>query len=92
MNAREMFEKLGYTKYVYDNRIVYEYGNYVMRDIIDFNLKCRIVHSYTGYEVGNVIKGLTVNELKAVNQQMEELGWVEGTGQDRGIRWMQKSI
>ena len=37
MTAEEMFEKLGYTKHVYD-------------------------------------KGLTVNELKAVNQQMEELG------------------
>lgn len=37
MTAREMFEKLGYTKHVYDNR----------------------------------------NELKAVNQQMEELGWTK---------------
>jgi hypothetical protein len=38
MTAREMFEKLWYTKHVSDNRIVYENGNYIMRDIIDFNL------------------------------------------------------
>lgn len=75
MNASKMFEKLGYTKHVYDNRIVYENGNYIMRDIIDFNLKDRIVHLYTEYEAGNAIKGLTVNELKAVNQQIKELGW-----------------
>ena len=76
MNAGEMFENLWYTKHVYDNRIVYENGNHIMRDIIDFNLKDRIVHSYTEYEAGNAIKGLTVNELKAVNQQMKELGWI----------------
>ena len=76
MNAREMFENLWYTKHVYDNRVVYESGSYIMRDIIEFNLKDGIVYSYTEYEAGNAIKGLTVNELKAVNQQMKELGWI----------------
>lgn len=32
MVAREMFKKLGYTNHVYDNHIVYERGNNVMRD------------------------------------------------------------
>lgn len=76
MNASKMFEKLGYTKHVSDNRIVYENGNYIMRDIIEFHLKDRIVYSCTEYEAGNAIKGLTVNELKAVQQQMRELGWI----------------
>lgn len=74
--AREMFEKLGYTKHVYDNHIVYERGNDVMRDAINFHLKYRMVRSYTEFEAGEAVKGLTVNELKAVNQQMKELGWI----------------
>lgn len=76
MNAREMFENLWYTKHVSDNRIVYENGNYIMRDIIEFHLKDRIVYSCTEYEAGNAIKGLTVNEIKAINQQCKELGWL----------------
>lgn len=42
----------------------------------NFHLKYRMVRSYTEFEAGEAIKGLTVNELKAVNQQMEELGWI----------------
>lgn len=76
MKAEEMFKQLGYTKHVYDNHIVYECGNDVMRDAINFHLKYRMVRSYTEFEVGEAVKGLTVNELKAVNQQMKELGWI----------------
>ena len=76
MTAREMFEKLGYTKHVSDNRIIYENGNYIMCHIIEFNLKDKIVYSCTEYEAGNAIKGLTLNELKAIQRQMKELGWI----------------
>ncbi len=76
ITAKGMFKKLGYTKRVLDDRIFYGNGNYIMRHIIEFNLKDKIVYSCTEYETGNAIKSLTVNELKAIQKQMEELGWI----------------
>lgn len=76
MNAREMFKKLGYKKRAFDNCIIYEKGS-IMRYIIQFNLKDKIFYSYTECGMANSIKSLTANELKAVQQQMEELGWLE---------------
>ena len=46
-----------------------------MRYIIQFNLKDKIFYSYTECGMANSIKSLTANELKAVQQQMNELGW-----------------
>lgn len=75
--AREMFKKLGYEKQVYDDFIVYVKGNYIMFHIIEFHLKNKIVQSHReDCEIGNVIKSLTVDELKAINQQCKELGWL----------------
>lgn len=74
MTAREMFKKLGYTKRAFDNCIFYEKGS-IMRHIIQFNLKDKIFYSYTECGMANSIKSLTANELKAVQQQMNELGW-----------------
>lgn len=77
MNAREMFKKLGYEKQVYDYFIVYVKGNYIMFHIIEFHLKNKIVQSHReDCEIGDVIKSLTVDELKAINKQCEELGWI----------------
>lgn len=75
MNAEEMFKKLGYKKRAFGNCIIYEKGS-IMRYIIQFNLKDKIFYSYTECGMANSIKILTANELKAVNKQVEELGWI----------------
>lgn len=75
MNAEEMFKKLGYKKRAFGNCIFYEKGS-IMRHIIQFNLKDKIFYSYTECGMANSIKILTANELKAVNKQVEELGWI----------------
>ena len=54
---------------------MYEKGS-IMRYIIQFNLKDKIFYSYTECGMANSIKSLTANELKAIQQQMEELGWI----------------
>lgn len=74
MTAREMFKNLGYKKCAFGDCIVYEKGS-IMRYIIQFDLKDKIFYSYTGCGMANSIKSLTENELKAVQQQMNELGW-----------------
>lgn len=76
MIAKDMFEKLGYAKLVFNDFIVYVKGNYIMFHIIEFHFKNKIVYSYKTTEAGNAIKILTVDELKAINQQMKELGWI----------------
>lgn len=75
MNAKQMFEKLGYKKYASGDCIFYEKGS-IMRHIIQFNLKDKIFYSYTACGMANQTKSLTANELKAVNQQCKELGWL----------------
>lgn len=75
MKAEEMFKKLGYKKRAFGNCIFYEKGS-IMRHIIQFNLKDKIFYSYTECGMANQIKILTANELKAVNKQVEELGWI----------------
>ncbi len=75
MTARDMFKKLGYKKRTFGDCIVYEKGS-IMRYIIQFNLKDKIFYSYTECGMANSIKILTANELKAVNKQVEELGWI----------------
>lgn len=77
MNAEKMFKELGYTKRGFDDFIVYEKGDYISLNVIEFHLKNKIIQSYIEEcELGNVISGLTVDELKAINQQCKELGWI----------------
>lgn len=73
-SAKEMFEKLGYKKRAFGDCIYYEKGS-IMRHIIQFNLKYKLFYSYTSCGMANQTKSLTANELKAVQQQMNELGW-----------------
>ena len=75
MTAREMFKSLGYKKRAFGDCIFYEKGS-IMCHIIQFNLKDKIFYSYTQCGMANQIKILTANELKAVQQQMNELGWI----------------
>lgn len=75
MNAKEMFKKLGYKKRAFGGCIYYEKGS-IMRHIIQFNLKDKTFYSYTSCGMADQIKSLTANELKAVKQQMNEVGWI----------------
>ena len=75
ITAREMFKKLGYKKRAFDNCIFYEKGS-ILPHVIQFNLEDKIFESYTKCGMANQIKSLTANELKAVQQQMKELGWI----------------
>lgn len=75
MNAKQMFENLGYKKCAFDNCIFYEKGS-IIPHVIQFNLEDKIFESYTKYGMANQIKSLTANELKAVQQHMNELGWI----------------
>jgi hypothetical protein len=74
--AEQMFNDLGYEKRVFDDFIMYEKGDYTRLKIIEFHLRTEIVHSYIEYAVGNAIKNLDVDELKAINKQCEELNWL----------------
>ncbi len=74
MSAKEMFEKLGYKKRAFGDCICYEKGS-IMRHIIQFNLKDKTFYSYISCGMANQTKSLTANEVKAVQQKMNELGW-----------------
>ena len=81
MTAKEMFEELGYEK-VSDIPICYRFddGGYV--NLIEFiDTKQEIM--FTEYEEynDNQPQGsflLNMEELEAINKQIEELGWLEG--------------
>ena len=68
MKAREMFEELGYTKIV-NNDFLLEYTNYEITKKVVFYKKIKEVLSYE--------ETLTMPLLKAINKQIEELGWNE---------------
>lgn len=77
ITAKGMFKRLGYER----ERILNErfisyrkpYGNSFC--YIQFDLKDKTFYSYTSCGMANQTKSLTANELKAVKQQMNELGW-----------------
>jgi hypothetical protein len=66
MNAKEMFEALGYTECIINNSLI-EYTNFREAKKVVFykNIK-QVLH----YE-----EVLTMPLLKAINQQCKELGW-----------------
>ena len=73
MSAKEMFEELGYKYHNYAGYISYQ------KDIpnkvtyfIAFDYKDRTV---TKHQVSDRYLSITISELKAINKQIEELGW-----------------
>ena len=85
MSAKEMFEKLGYRR----NEQIY-FQNATIEDMdkrfIDYQKnKVHIILSSFGvpaickFEVGmfyrNKVQDITLEELQAINKQIEELGW-----------------
>ena len=65
-SAREMFEELGYTKYV-NNEYLTEYTNFEIIKKVVFYKNLKEVLSYE--------ETLSIPLLKAINKQIEELGW-----------------
>ena len=80
--AKEMFEELGYEEYFNnDNMICYKKKDFISDTYeIEFNKKAKIIISdwYTDSPF-TPVKALPIDmkELKAINQQVKELGWDE---------------
>lgn len=74
MTAREMFESLGY-KYSkdHDDNEMIEYYKFD-GTTIDFWIRER---EFIALEYGEDPKSITVDEFKAIQQQLKELGWLE---------------
>lgn len=71
-SADEMFEEMGYIKYIYGD--VIEYKNCTDDTIIGFDNEYKEIYvsQYnTKYQV------CTIEELKAINKKCKELGWIE---------------
>ena len=81
MSAKEMFEKLGYeTLFLpYDYHKEYKNGREIF---ISFDTKKKTVaKGKCGFVVEPMdLKDITItmSELKAINKQVEELGWLDG--------------
>lgn len=76
MTAREMFESLGYG--CTESTLLIQYINDYINDddsdykCIEFDLEYHTFYAQFNYEA----KCITVDELKAINKQCEELGWI----------------
>ena len=87
MTAQEMFKKLNYECLEdHDNYIEYItkwidwYGKGVCEIVFDYNIKqieiyCYIDRKEVNKENKNIDIVLSVEELQAINKQVEELGW-----------------
>ena len=72
MTAREMFESLGYKKIQDDvNWLIWSFENkfkiMFYKPQQDFKVEC----------LENIYNTIDIDELKAINKQVEELGWLE---------------
>lgn len=72
MRAKEMFEKLGYD--YFDNGLRITYQNYKVSSckLIEFNLQEKKM--WLADDDKEVVE-LSLKEIKAINKQVEELGW-----------------
>lgn len=85
MNAKEMFEKLGYAcdegcdSITYSKYIDLKNGG-VAHCYIDFDKVNKIVEkdkSEAGFSHKHYNSKITLEELQAINQQVKELGWLD---------------
>ena len=69
MSAKEMFEKLGYyPSYDYNKpKVDFAFYKKYSSKMIVFNIKDKIIEIIDG--------GINIQELQAINKQVEELGW-----------------
>lgn len=70
LTAREMFEKLGYNQLIKPNVIYYQKRVDIPKNYMIFSIN--FVINLKEVSIG---KNLNVEELKAINKQIEELGW-----------------
>ena len=72
MNAKDMFERLGYKQVNNDfNYLIYDLNGV-------FKLKFYKPRQYIKIEViEDIYNTLDVEELQAINKQVEELGWLD---------------
>lgn len=75
MTARDMFEKLGYTRNLDSKKLIYakELKGMFRYLEITFDLTEKEVELYDDHEAYTINRSL----LKAINKQAEELGWLE---------------
>lgn len=79
MNAREMFEKLGYSLKVDNNNLI-EYSKKDCGHIaFDFDIETKRFYSryFFSSSIQSTPHSITLDEFKAVQKKMEELGWFE---------------
>lgn len=72
MSAKEMFEKLGYRLIQDDvNWLIYDFENkfkiMFYKPQQDFKIECQ----------NSIYNTIDMDELQAINKQIEELGWIE---------------
>jgi hypothetical protein len=74
ITAKEMFEELGYTVNLYLQDISIEYNNISTGQQICF---WKILKEFSKYGItyNDEDKAITLDELKAIQKQIEELGW-----------------
>ena len=75
MNARDMFEKLGYTRNLDSKKLIYakELKGMFRYLEITFDLTEKEVELYDDHEAYTINRAL----LKAILKQVNELGWIE---------------
>lgn len=75
MTAKEMFEKLGYEKTCHDEReIIYSiYSDNVFIAEIEFDLQNKTFYCMCS----DIVMEVDMELLKAINQQVKELGWLD---------------
>lgn len=80
MSAKEIFEELGYEK-VNEVPLLYQFndGGYIKNIEFSKSLKRIAFSSYEYYNNGKATEEnfINISELKAINQQCKELGWIE---------------
>lgn len=79
-NAKEMFEEIGYTlHYIGSQQFIYRNNGTLggFKEIIINNLPKTDRGFYINYSYENNGGYLSLEELKAINKQVEELGWLD---------------
>lgn len=79
MNAKEMFEELGYECQEDDKYINWIQKNdyYTFEIAFDYNTECIEFYCYKDTYDDKYDVSLTTKELQAINKQVEELGWLD---------------
>lgn len=76
-SAREIFEELGYV-YSKDEEGIYYSKYFIETDCymkIEFIFGLKDIFIYLENNASNVYTSICLHELKAINKQVEELGW-----------------